>query len=66
MPDPGWQKSSFSGGEPNTECVELARGGTGARVTLFLRESEHPDAVLVGSTAAFRALLIRLKAVRAP
>ncbi|WP_189190690.1 DUF397 domain-containing protein [Streptomyces albiflavescens] len=52
-----WQKSSFSGGGGDTDCLEIATGPT----TLHLRESDHPTTVLSPSPSAFRALLATVK-----
>ncbi|MGP4002637.1 DUF397 domain-containing protein [Streptomyces sp. 8N706] len=54
-----WQKSSFSSGDGNTNCVELATGPTGA---LHLRESDEPTAILTTPLPAVRALLGHIKA----
>lgn len=56
-----WQKSSFSGGDGNGECVELATGPTGH---LHLRESDAPDRVATPAPAALSALLATLKRAR--
>lgn len=53
-----WQKSSFSSGDGNTSCVEVARDTTG---TLHLRESDEPGNVLATRPTALRAMLARLK-----
>ncbi|MDT0378639.1 DUF397 domain-containing protein [Streptomyces sp. DSM 42041] len=58
MAETGWQKSSFSSGDPNTNCVEVDGGGHGVR----LRESEEPSTVLAASADALHALLTHLKA----
>ncbi|WP_030393407.1 DUF397 domain-containing protein [Kitasatospora purpeofusca] len=54
-----WQKSSFSGGDPGSACLELARGGADRR---FLRESDEMATVLAVDAAALRALLLAVKA----
>jgi hypothetical protein len=59
MAELSWQKSSFSSGDPNTNCVELAAAPDG---TLPLRESDEPAAILTASRPAIRALLSRIKA----
>jgi hypothetical protein len=59
MTELDWQKSSFSSGDGNTTCVELAADPTG---TLHLRESDEPTAILTASRPAIRALLSRIKA----
>ncbi|WP_344527761.1 DUF397 domain-containing protein [Streptomyces albiaxialis] len=57
-PEPAWQKSSFSGDNPNSDCVELAAGPGGS---VLLRESDHPATVLPGDPHAVRMLLARIK-----
>ncbi|MEU7042673.1 DUF397 domain-containing protein [Streptomyces varsoviensis] len=54
MPRLSWQKSSFSSGDGNTTCVEVAARGTGS---VHLRESDAPRTVLSTSKPAMRALL---------
>ncbi|GAB2923130.1 DUF397 domain-containing protein [Streptomyces mayteni] len=51
--NPGWQKSSFSGGGDGNDCLELG----GAPSALALRESDDPDVVLTTSPARLAALL---------
>lgn len=53
-----WQKSSFSSGDPNSDCVEMAGTPDGG---IRLRESEDPDTVLAGIPETYRALLAHLK-----
>lgn len=53
-----WQKSSFSSGDLNTTCVEIADGAH----HLHLRESENPGVVLTPHRAALRSLLAHVKA----
>ncbi|GAB2892872.1 DUF397 domain-containing protein [Streptomyces mayteni] len=48
-----WQKSSFSGTEPDNHCVELAAFGSG----LVLREGETPETVLSATPLRLKALL---------
>ncbi|MET7779641.1 DUF397 domain-containing protein [Streptomyces mirabilis] len=52
-----WQKSSFSAGDSDTECLEIATSPT----TLHLRESDHPAAVLSPAPTALRALFEAVK-----
>lgn len=52
-----WQKSSFSSGDPNTNCVEIAAGSS----RLHVRESEDPAIVLHPDRAALHALVAHLK-----
>ncbi|MBA5224447.1 MULTISPECIES: DUF397 domain-containing protein [Streptomyces] len=53
-----WQKSTFSGGGPGNECVELAR----AEPSLLLRESEEPERVLAVRADALAGLLRYVRA----
>ncbi|UGY93049.1 DUF397 domain-containing protein [Streptomyces gobiensis] len=59
MDELGWQKSSFSSGDPNTSCVEVATDRTAA---LHLRESDCPDEILTATHPAIRSLLACIKA----
>ncbi|WP_149829511.1 DUF397 domain-containing protein [Streptomyces tailanensis] len=52
-----WQKSSYSSGDVDTACVEIATAPT----AIHLRESDHPTTVLTPAPAALHALLIALK-----
>ncbi|MCX5559728.1 DUF397 domain-containing protein [Streptomyces sp. NBC_00038] len=52
-----WQKSSFSGGAGDTDCLEISATPT----TLHLRESDHPTAILTPTPSALRALLTTLR-----
>ncbi|WP_079052695.1 DUF397 domain-containing protein [Streptomyces regalis] len=55
---PVWQKSSFSGGGDDADCVELAaRQGT-----VLLRESDDPGTVLETSCPQLAALIRHLRA----
>ncbi|MDT0451431.1 DUF397 domain-containing protein [Streptomyces hesseae] len=56
-----WQKSTYSGGTPNNECVEVA--AVNGDVTL--RESDAPGTVIVTAPASFAALIRAVKATRA-
>ncbi|MFE7131281.1 DUF397 domain-containing protein [Streptomyces sp. NPDC057638] len=53
-----WQKSSFSGPDPNQDCVELAR----VEDEIKLRESDVPDLVITTSVAKLRAFILGVKA----
>ncbi|WP_030603681.1 DUF397 domain-containing protein [Streptomyces fulvoviolaceus] len=55
MPDPVWQKSSFSGDDASRDCVEVAAAP--GRERLLLRESDEPATVLLTTPASMRALL---------
>jgi hypothetical protein len=55
-----WQKSSFSGGGSDTNCLEIAATPT----TLHLRESETPNAVLSPTPTALHALLTTVRNAR--
>ncbi|MFD7133761.1 DUF397 domain-containing protein [Streptomyces sp. NPDC059894] len=48
-----WQKSSFSGGDSDTDCLEIAATST----TLHLRESDTPATLLTPTPIALSALL---------
>ena len=52
-----WQKSSFSGGDDDTNCLEIATGPTPLG-TLHLRESDHPSTILTPTPTALHALLL--------
>ncbi|MFJ3305965.1 DUF397 domain-containing protein [Streptomyces sp. NPDC086549] len=53
-----WQKSSFSGGAGDTNCLEIAAT---TPTTLHLRESDTPATALTPAPTALRALLTALK-----
>ncbi|MEU0283288.1 DUF397 domain-containing protein [Streptomyces sp. NPDC088147] len=53
-----WQKSSFSGGDNNPNCVELAS----VDGQIKMRESETPDTVVTTSPEKLRAFLLGVKA----
>jgi hypothetical protein len=55
-----WQKSSFSGGADDDECLEIATAPT----AIHLRESDHPTTVLTPAPAALHALLASIKGNR--
>ena len=59
-PNLHWQKSSFSGGGDDEDCVELAATAT----SLHLRESDHPATLLTTDPASLHALLSALKSGR--
>ncbi|MBC9727845.1 DUF397 domain-containing protein [Streptomyces sp. TRM68367] len=52
-----WQKSSYSAGDSDNDCLEIAATPT----TLCLRESDHPTTLLTPTPTALRALLTELK-----
>lgn len=53
-----WRKSSHSGSDPTSNCVELAA----ARRAVAVRDSKHPDGpVLRLSPAGFRSLIRSLR-----
>jgi hypothetical protein len=55
----GWRRSSYSGTQDESECVEVARMGR----AIGVRDSKNPGGpVLALSHRAFRALLDQLKA----
>ncbi|MEV8405660.1 DUF397 domain-containing protein [Streptomyces niveus] len=53
-----WQKSSFSGGDDNQNCVELAH--TDGQI--LMRESDVPDTIVTTSPEKLRAFLLGVKA----
>jgi len=55
-----WQKSSFSGGGPGNECVELAA----VNGEPLLRESDEPAQMLSVTPTGLAALLHHLQANR--
>lgn len=57
-----WQKSSFSGGDPDTNCLEIAATPT----TLHLRESDTPATILSPTPTALNALFTAVKDAAAP
>ncbi|MFJ5305290.1 DUF397 domain-containing protein [Streptomyces sp. NPDC088350] len=58
MPEPlHWQKSSFSTGDADNNCLEIAA----ALTTLHLRESDDPATLLVPTPTALNAMLTALK-----
>ncbi|MBK6019013.1 DUF397 domain-containing protein [Streptomyces sp. MBT53] len=52
-----WQKSSYSGGDADTNCLEIAATPT----TLHLRESDDPATLLTPAPTALNTMLIALK-----
>ncbi|WP_033285331.1 DUF397 domain-containing protein [Streptomyces sp. NRRL F-525] len=52
-----WQKSSYSGGNVETSCLEIATTST----ALHLRESDEPATLLSPTPTALNALLTALK-----
>jgi hypothetical protein len=56
--DPLWQKSSFSSGDVNQDCLEVAHAPGGR---LHLRESDDPATVLTAAPTRLAALLRRLR-----
>ncbi|GAA2636675.1 DUF397 domain-containing protein [Streptomyces vastus] len=59
MPEvPVWQKSSFSGGDDDADCVEL----TACQGLLLLRESDEPGTVIATSGTGLAALIRHLRA----
>jgi hypothetical protein len=63
MSDGAWQKSSFSSGDPNQTCVELANAPEGR---IRLRESDDPATVLTSTPARLAALLRCVRQEAAP
>ncbi|MFJ4617715.1 DUF397 domain-containing protein [Streptomyces sp. NPDC088812] len=56
-----WQKSSFSGGGADTDCLEIS-----ATTTLHLRESDTPATILTPTPTALNALLTAVRDASAP
>ncbi|MFE7069587.1 DUF397 domain-containing protein [Streptomyces sp. NPDC057620] len=52
-----WQKSSYSAGDVDNDCLEISATPT----TLHLRESDTPAAVLSPALTALNALLTAVK-----
>ncbi|MGW0832264.1 DUF397 domain-containing protein [Streptomyces prunicolor] len=52
-----WQKSSYSAGGGDNNCLEIATAPT----TLHLRESDDPATLLTPTPTAMNALLTTLK-----
>ncbi|WP_371479452.1 DUF397 domain-containing protein [Kitasatospora sp. NBC_00315] len=59
MSDLAWQKSSFSGANDGSNCLELACGEGPER---HLRESDAPDAIVTTSREKLRAFILGVKA----
>ena len=57
MPEPHWQKSSFSGA-PDQNCLYVAPAPNG---TIRLRESDTPNVTLTTAPEGLAALLQHLK-----
>ncbi|GGN53147.1 hypothetical protein GCM10011579_010960 [Streptomyces albiflavescens] len=57
MPNPQWQKSTYSPDASN--CVYVAATPTG---TIHLRESDEPDVILTTTRARLHELIRTLKA----
>ncbi|WP_432053087.1 DUF397 domain-containing protein [Streptomyces xiamenensis] len=56
IPGPTWQRSSYSSGDPSSDCIEVAHGPSGSR---YLRESDDPGTVLVTTPARWAACCVR-------
>ena len=52
-----WQKSSFSAGDSDNDCLEISTTPT----TLHLRESDTPAAILSPTPTALHAFLATLR-----
>lgn len=59
MSEVHWQKSSFSGGDAENACLELASSAGDLR---HLRESDDPDVVVTTDAAKLRAFILGVKA----
>ncbi|WP_319071331.1 DUF397 domain-containing protein [Streptomyces europaeiscabiei] len=55
-----WQKSSFSAGDADNACLEIATAPTAIQI----RESDHPTTILTPSPTALYSLLTALKGSR--
>ncbi len=53
-----WQKSSFSGGDASSNCLELARTREG---TVCLRESDDPGVVIITTPPRLASLIHHLR-----
>ena len=57
-----WRKSSHSGTQDESECVEVARLPARTARVIGVRDSKNPDGpILTVSRADFRTLLTRVK-----
>lgn len=54
MSDLRWQKSSYSSGDPNQNCLEVARASSGR---LHFRESDNPEVILTADPVRWAAFL---------
>jgi hypothetical protein len=61
MSDFDWHKSSFSSGNPSSDCIEIAAVPDGG---LYIRESDSPDIVLATTPARLASLLRHLDGER--
>jgi hypothetical protein len=59
MADGQWQKSSYSSGDPSSDCIEVAADSGGG---VYVRESEDPSTALTTSPTRLAALLCALRA----
>ncbi|MER6144730.1 DUF397 domain-containing protein [Streptomyces sparsogenes] len=55
---PSWRKSSFSSGQPSSDCVEVAAS---PRNLILLRESDDPTAVITTVPARWAAFVRGVK-----
>ncbi|MFH8789633.1 DUF397 domain-containing protein [Streptomyces roseoverticillatus] len=55
-----WQKSSFSGGDNNQSCVEVAH----ASHLIAIRESDIPNDIIMTTAAHLRSLIRGVKSGR--
>ncbi|GAA2840062.1 DUF397 domain-containing protein [Kitasatospora sp. CM 4170] len=60
MSETTWQKSSFSGGDAENNCLELAASETGD--LRHLRESDDPNVIVTTSAPKLRAFILGVKA----
>ncbi|OMI40131.1 DUF397 domain-containing protein [Streptomyces sparsogenes] len=55
---PSWRKSSFSSGQPSSDCVEVAASSGDL---ILLRESDEPTAVITTVPARWAAFIRGVK-----
>lgn len=53
-----WQKSSYSGGDDNQDCIEVAASADG----ILIRESDDPDVILPISSRKLATFIQGVKA----
>jgi hypothetical protein len=58
MPTLRWQKSSYSSGDPTSNCVEVATGANGA---IHFRESDRPAEIASSTSATWTHFLTHIQ-----